>query len=216
MIESQSAPLAEQEWVTAGEISSGRRARDPDPRFDQRIDFPRQLSIESAYSFGRKDAQVASNRPTLGKRIFRPVTRFLVAVLIGVGATLAWQSYSDAATEMMAARIPMLAWLLPVSTTKSPAVAAVSLDPAQQLAPLALNLDVVRRTVEQLAAKQDQMVQNIALLRAAEDDIREKMSATPPSPVEQAASNPQPRAQQSRTQPSSAPRATSPAAPVSR
>jgi hypothetical protein len=216
MIESQSPPLAEQERVTALGTSSGRRARDPDPRYDQRIGIPRQLSIQSPYSFGSKDDRVASNPPPLGKRIFRGVTRFLIAVLIGVGATLAWQSYGDAATEMMAARVPMLAWLLPVSTTKSPAVAAVSPDPAQQLAPLASNLDAVRRTVEQLAAKQDQMVQNIALLRAVEEDVREKMSAAPPSPVEQAASNPQPRAQQSRMQPLSAPRATSPAGPVSR
>src|SRR4030095_7677964 len=104
--------------------------------------------------------QVASDRPAVGRRIFRTLTRFSIAVLIGIGGTLAWQSYGDAAREMRVARAPPLAWWLSVSTTKSPAVAATSPDPVQLLEPLASNLDVVRRSVEQLAAKQDQMAQN--------------------------------------------------------
>jgi hypothetical protein len=63
----------------------------------------------------------------------------------------------------------------------------------QQLVPLAFNLDAMRRSVEQLAAKQDQMAQNIATLQAIEEDIRQKMSSTPPSPPQQAASIPQPK-----------------------
>jgi hypothetical protein len=51
----------------------------------------------------------------------------------------------------------------------------------------------MRRSVEQLAAKQDQMAQNIATLQAIEEDIRQKMSSTPPSPPQQAASIPQPK-----------------------
>jgi len=45
--------------------------------------------------------------------------RFVIAVLIGVDTTLAWQSYGDEARNMVVARAPTLAWLLSLSTTKS-------------------------------------------------------------------------------------------------
>ena len=205
---SQSPPLAEEEWLTAG-------ARDLDAISDQRIGMrPVKPSIHSPRSSRLKDDQVASDRPSVGRRVFRTLTRFFIAVLIGVGATLA---YGDAAREMVVARAPTLAWLLSVSMTKSPAVAATSPDPVQQLEPLASNLDVVRRSVEQLAAKQDQMAQNIATLQAVEEDIRQKMSS--PSPSQQAApipqpKPPQPRAQSSAVQSPSVPRPPPPAGPV--
>jgi hypothetical protein len=209
---SQSPPLAEKEWLTA-------EARDLDAISDQRIGTrPVKPSIHSPRSSSLKDDQVASDRPSVGRRIFRTLTRFFIAVFIGVGGTLAWQFHSDAAREMVVARAPTLAWLLSVST-KSPAVAATSPDPVPQLGPLASNLDVVRRRVEQLAAKQDQMAQNIATLQAVEEDIRQKMSYTPPSPSQQAASipqpkPPQPRAQSSAVQSSSVPRPPPPAGPL--
>jgi hypothetical protein len=210
---SQSPPLAEEEWLTAG-------ARDLDAISDQRIGIrPAKPSIHSPRSSSLKDDRVASYRPSAGRRIFRTLTRFFIAVLIGVGGTLAWQSNGDAAREMMVARAPTLAWLLSVSTTKSPAVAATAPDPVRQLEPLASNLDVVRRSVEQLAARQDQMAQNIATLQAVEEDIRQKISSTPPSPSQQAApipqpKPPQPRAQSSAVPSSSVPRPPPPAGPV--
>src|SRR6478736_6225768 len=147
---SQSPPLAEKEWQTA-------EAHDLDAISDQRI-----------------------GRRPVGRRIFRTLARFFIAVLIGVGGTLAWQFYGDAAREVVIVRAPTLAWLLSVSTTKSPAATATSAAPVQQLEPLASNIDLVRRSVEQLAAKQDQMAQNIATLQGVEEDIRQKMY-TPPS-----------------------------------
>ena len=204
MLYSQSPPL------TAEETSSGGLARDPDVRSDQRIGRRRMKpSIDPPHPYRFGEGQLASGRPSIGRRIFRSLARFFIAVLIGVGATLGWQS--DAAKEMLVARVPTLAWVLPVSTTKSPVVAATSTDPMQQLAPLASNLDVVRRSVEQLAAKQEQMAQNIAALQAVEEDIRQKLSSTPPAPAQQAASipqpkPPQPKAQSSAVQSSSVPR----------
>ncbi len=200
---SQSPPLAE--------------ALDVDAIYDQRISRrPVKPSIQSPRSSSLRDDQVASDRPSVGRRIFRTRIRFFITVLIGVGGTLAWQSHGDSAREMVVARAPTLAWLLPVSTTKSSAVVATSPDPVQQLEPLASNLDVVRRSVEQLADKQDQMAQNIATLQAVEEDIRQKMSFTPPSRSQQAAPIPQhkpqqPKAQSSAAQSTSVPR-TPPAA----
>ena len=162
-----------------------------------------------AYRFG--EGQLASARSSIGRRMFRALARFSIAVLIGVGATLGWQSYGDATKEMLAVRALTLAWVLSVSTTKSPVVAATSTDPVQQLAPLVSNLDVVRRSAEQLAAKQEQMAQNIVAMQAVEEDIRRKMASTLPGPAQPAASvpqpkPPQPKAQSSAVQSSSAPR----------
>ncbi len=186
-------PLVEEEW--------GGPARDLDARFDPRIGRAMKSPGRSPRPSGLKDDPIASDQPSIRRRILRPLTRFFIAVLIGVGATLAWQSQGDAARDMVAARAPLLGRLLLVSTTKSPAMAATAPNPVQQLEPLALNLDVVRHTVEQLAAQQDQMAQNIATLQSVADDIRQRMSTTPPSsPSEQAAPIPQHKPQQPRAQ----------------
>jgi hypothetical protein len=203
---SQSPPLAE--------------ALDLDAISDQRIGKrPVKPSIHSPPSSSLRDDQLASNRPSVGRRILRTLTRFVIAVLIGVGATLGWQSYGDEARTIVVARAPTLSWLLSVSTTKSPAVTATSPDTAtaQQLERSASNLDAVRRSVEQLAAKQDQMAQNIATLQAVEEDIRQKILSTPPSqqtaPITQS-KPPQPRPQSSAVQSPSVPHPPPPAGPL--
>jgi hypothetical protein len=192
-------------------------AHDLDAISDQPIpERPARPSIHSPRSSSLRIDRVVSERPSVGRRIFRALTRFFIAVLIGVGGTLAWQSRGDTVREMVVARAPTLAWLLSVSTA-APAVAATSPDPVQQLAPLAYNLDAVRRSVEQLAAKQDQMAQNLAKLQAVEEDIRQTMSS--PAQSQQAASIPQhkpqqPKAQSSAVQPSSTPSPPPPAGPL--
>ena len=206
--------VAEKEWLK--EISSGLGARDLDARPDPRTGIrPRKPSIHSLHP----SRIIAENRPSIGRRIFRTVTRFSITVLIGVGGTLAWQSHGDEAMEMLQQQAPMLAQWLPVSTTQPPVAAAPSPDPAQQLRPLiaplieplASNLDAVRRSVDQLAARQEQLAQDIAALRAVEEDVKQKVSSPPPPPVQPAAATPQPkppqpRAHSSAAQSSSAPR----------
>ncbi len=209
---SQSTPLVEKE--------GGGPARDLDARFDPRIGRPMKPSVRSPRPSGLKDDHIASDRPSIGRRILRTLTGFFIAVLIGIGATLAWQSHGDAARDMVVAQAPSLGRLLSVSTTKSPAMAATAPDRVQQLEPLASNLDVVRRSVEQLAAKQEQMAQNIATLQAVADDIRQRISTTPSPSQQQAApipqpKPPQPRAQSSAVQSSSVPRPLPPAGPSS-
>jgi hypothetical protein len=201
----QSPSLVEKEWQTDEEIPSEVPLRDLGARSDQRK-RPRKAPIDSHYAFGRMGNQPANDRPSIGKRMLRGLIRFSIAVLIGVAATLAWQSYSDAAREMLAARAPTLAWLLSVVVTKSPVVAATSSAQGQQ-SELASNLDFVRRSVELLAVGQAQMARNIATLQAVEEDIRQKMSYAPPSPPQQAVSAPQQKPPQARAQASSVPHA---------
>jgi hypothetical protein len=197
MLYSQSPPL------TADEPSSDGFARDPDARSDQRMSRRRMKpSIDSPHHYRFGEGPSASGRPSFGKRMFRTLTRFSIAVLIGVGGTLGWQSYGDEAKEMLVAQAPALGWVLSVSTTKSPVMAATSTDTTRQFAPLASTLDAVRRSVEQLAAKQEQMAQNIAALRTAEENGRQRTSSTPPAPAptpaQQAASIPQPKPPQAK------------------
>src|SRR5882762_10222598 len=60
-----------------------------------------------------KNDRFSSKRPSLGKRASRALVRFLITFCIGVAATLAWQSYGDAAREMIANSSPQLGWLAP-------------------------------------------------------------------------------------------------------
>jgi hypothetical protein len=190
MLYSQSPPL------TAEETLFGGYARDPDVRSDQRMGSRRvKPSVDSSYPQRFGAGQPASGRPSIGKRMFRSLVRFSIAVLVGVGGTLGWQSYGDEAREMLVAQAPALDSLLPVSTTKSPVMAATSTDTTRQFTPLASTLDAVRRSVERLAARQEQMAQNIAALRTAEENVRQRTSSAPPAPApaQQAASIPQPK-----------------------
>ena len=152
MLYSQSPPLADNE--TAEENSPRGSAREQETRSEPR--FGRRPTIASIHSLSPPRP-----RPSIGRRMFRAVTRFVIVVLIGVGGTLGWQAYGDMAKEMLAARAPEQAWLLSYLPATNPP-AAVAANPALQLEPLVSNLEFVRRSVEQLALKQEQMARNIA------------------------------------------------------
>jgi hypothetical protein len=62
----------------------------------------------------------------MGSRRLRTLVRFVIAVGIGAGATLAWQAYGDEAKQIVRTRVPSLAWLIPASTAKSPAGADIA------------------------------------------------------------------------------------------
>jgi hypothetical protein len=179
MLYSQSPPL------TADDTVLGGLERDLDVRADQRMPRRRtKPSIDSSYSYRFGEGQPAIKRPSIGRRMIRTLIRFSTTVLIGVGATLGWQSYGTEVREILISQAPTIGLLLPVPNTKWPAVASAD---SMQLAPLTSTLDAVRRSVDQLAVKQDLMARNIASLRAAEDDARQKtLSAVPaPAPAQQ-------------------------------
>ena len=122
------------------------------------------------------EAQMFSTEsPPAGRRLTRSLVRFSLAVLIGVGATLAWQSYGGEAVRAWA---PSFGWLLPVSP---------SAELQAQLKPVVLNLAIMKRSVEQLASgqdqlarEQDQMTQAFAALQADEQDIKHNILALAP------------------------------------
>jgi hypothetical protein len=127
-------------------------------------------------------------KPSLRKRASRAITRFLTTFCVGVAATLAWQSYGDAAREIIASSYPQLGWLAPQAEPNRPdktelvAPVAVSVDPQ-----LSLDLDAVRQSVDGIAAgiaviqeqisrsadriATEQIAHNVAQLAAAQEQM---------------------------------------------
>src|SRR5215813_7203827 len=130
------------------------------------------------------DSSVGAMRASLGER----ASRGLLIFSIGIGATLAWQSYGDAARAMLANSSPQLGWLAPqtappAQTTPSmvmpPAADTASSDLQQLTAAVASMRQSVDQLAAQLAAGQQQVADNIAKLHADEQKILQKLSATP-------------------------------------
>jgi hypothetical protein len=161
--------------------------------------------------------------------------RYLLAICIGVAATLAWQSCGDPAKQIIATSAPKLAWsqeakqiiagwverLGWTKPSAGPEIAAVrpsalgtqvatvgqtvpakapttSIDP-EQVHQIAMDLAALGRTVDQLAASQDQMVHQIDMLQtsnqeilASNQEVLAKIPAPPPPPTVASARKPTP------------------------
>jgi hypothetical protein len=129
------------------------------------------------------------------------MTRFLLAVLIGVGLTLAWQSYGDQAKQIVGpwARDTLLPrWTAPqvdsapkqprstpvgdITDAEAAKSSAALMQPAlmQQLEAMARDLAMIRGDTEQLATKQQEVAQSIATLQA---NIEQKLGSPPVPPA---------------------------------
>ena len=132
------------------------------------------------------------------RRGSRGLARYLVALLIGVAATLAWQSYGDATKRMIASWVPV-GWTKPPAAVaqtapqnaapKAPTTA--SLDP-EQLQQITQSLTTLGETVEHLTAGQDQMTRVIGRLESAVAELIMKIPEPPPQPPAAPARKPTP------------------------
>ena len=141
---------------------------------------------------------------SLGMRAPLAFTRFVITFCFGVAATLAWQSYGDAAREMIANSSPQLAWLAPQAAPAqntpyaiAPSASGASSPDQQQLGAVSLDLDAMRqgvdrivasqeqmtRTVDQVVAGQEQMAREINKLQAIEQYMLYKNSEAPSRPA---------------------------------
>ncbi len=134
----------------------------------------------------------------LKKRGSRRFRRYLVAILIGVAATLAWQSYGESAKQIIATRAPELGWspeakqmiatsIQRIGWTKPPAGPEKQAPPVAQTAPttpsldpgqvqqMTQNLAALQEMVQQLTAGQDQTTREIAKLESAVVEILMKI-----------------------------------------
>jgi hypothetical protein len=182
--EGDTLPFAPKDWAAA-EVRDSAARRDA---FDQRNGTVRE---RSDFSDGLRSVEgsirVASRRTGLKNQVasgraLRAVAACFIGALIGVGGSSAWLSHSDGAKEIFRNWTPSLGFLSSMSTTKYhpapvPAVAAMSPELVHQLEAMPRDLVVVRRGVEQLTEKQEQMGRNIVALRSAEHDTKQKTSS---------------------------------------
>jgi hypothetical protein len=103
-----------------------------------------------------------------------------------------WQSYGDAAREMIANASPQLSWLAPqvavAQTAPDPIAPMTSSPDPQELKAMSADLTAVRQQLDQLAAQvtasQEQMVREFAAkLQAAEQDILATISLPSAQPA---------------------------------
>jgi hypothetical protein len=173
----------------------------PDGQTDERRFFARDLDEErdlSKQTMKRGRRHDAMRRPSIGTRILKSLARFFAAVLMGIGLTLAWQSYGEQAKEFTTTFAPSLAWLLPAETAKTAPEVTTSSNLMQQMKLIAVDVAIMRRNLEllaasqeQFAAKQDQMSRNIASLQEVEQETKAQAVAPPvPRVIHQPAHNP--------------------------
>jgi lysophospholipase L1-like esterase len=126
----------------------------------------------------------------------RRAARSLIIFCVGIAAALGWQSYGDAARDVIANSYPQLGWLAPQTaaaatapemispTTRASSSDAQEIKSSREIKSLLINLAAVRQSVDQLAAQfvasQQQIASDIAKLKATEQDIFDKISSAPP------------------------------------
>ncbi len=209
------APLVPRERPVSGEVwpdapasgaEAGRQGRDPPDRragaasddFAGLQAVDPSLHVSDRVSGFRNDPFVGL-RPPIGSRMLRAVIRFCVVFLIGVGATLAWQSEGDKAVEM--AKTPVLNWApnwappvwlsspsatSSIATTKPPAVAQVTRQaeplpqppsPAQPPAPVAPAqppAPVAAATPPEAAQQMQTMARDVTMTRHSLEQLADK------------------------------------------
>jgi hypothetical protein len=145
--------------------------RDTDPRMDPRQMEPHGFDLQEMEPplHPSELDRFERTRSLIARWIPVAFARFLLFFFVGVGTTLAWQHYGNAARRVVANLSPGLGWLAPPApAAASPAVAASSAaTPAtaspDQVAALSRSLAAVRQSVDKLAA-------DIGKLQAAKQD----------------------------------------------
>src|ERR1700720_3880184 len=193
--------LDQQLRATLENLQQVTKEDEPVERDDLRPSITPYLDHEASERKAIYDRLVAIEN-AMKKRGSRRFGRYLVAILIGVVATLAWQSYGESAKQIIATRAPELGWspeakqtiatsIQWIGWTKPPAGPEKQVAPVAQTAPTTPSLDpgqvqqnfaAMRGAVQELAAGQNQVAHEIAMLQSAVMEILEKMPAPPPQP----------------------------------
>jgi hypothetical protein len=107
----------------------------------------------------------AGPQPPHGKPTSR--SRFLMMFFLGAIATLAWQSYSHAAREIIAGLSPQLRWLAPQAVADAPDKIEQITHGVDRIAgDIMASHDQITRSIDHLAAGQEQMTLEIIRLQA--------------------------------------------------
>ena len=125
--------------------------------------LPIELSDEAPTVFiaDLKNDRFANGQLPASEKNPRPLARVLIPFCVGVAATLTWQSYSDAARQIIAGWSPQLGWLAPQAP-----VAQTIPERIEQIA-----ARIADRIVSNIAATQQQMVRSVDLLTAGQEQM---------------------------------------------
>ena len=174
---------------------------EPAERNDLRLGIAPDLDHEASEREAVYDRLVAIEN-AMKKRGSRGSGRYLVAILIGVAATLAWQSYGESAKQIIVTRAQELGWspeskqmiassIQWIGWTKPPAGPEKQASPFAQTEPttpsfaagqvqqMSQILTALRQIVEQLAGSQDQTAREIRRLESAVAEISAKIPESP-------------------------------------
>jgi hypothetical protein len=139
------------------------------------------LSEEAHYLHpgDRKNGEFASGQPSSGKLVWLTLVGFLVSAGIGTVAALAWKSHGDVAKETIApaASLKEMSFDLEVMRQSIDALATST----------AANQAQMMRSIDQLAAGQEQMTRQITEMQTVERYILDKIStptAAMPKPAQ--------------------------------
>ena len=178
------------EWLKVQQARSGRAleidGRRPSDRHNEadRKEFYFSPSISTADPWIEQNSHPArfKSEATSSRRV--PVIRRLFwygfSIIVVVGAMVGWQSYGDRITIHTGWELS-LSWLS--SFLHTTGTDGISPEVQHRLDTIANDLTSVRRIVEQLTAKQDQMTRDIGMLQAAERNISQKISLLPHAPI---------------------------------
>jgi hypothetical protein len=113
--------------------------------------------------------QSPNRQPPLGKRALRVLAPFVRTFCVVVAATLAWQSYGDAARQIVANSYPEFGWLAPGHTatvqkapdTIAPAGSAARDPDQRQFDEVLRDLHAMRLTLDRIATGQELIARSI-------------------------------------------------------
>jgi hypothetical protein len=156
-----------------------------------------------------RQAGLKGEQPSLGNRVARGLRPFLIIFCMGVGSTLVWQSLRRPG-ERDDRKVVTAAWLVGAANRRLrgsapelvPTPPPANSPDLEALKAMSFDLAAPRQSLDEFAASQQQMASHIAKLRAAEQDISDKISsAPPPRPVAAPARKPAPVSAQSLQEP---------------
>jgi uncharacterized protein HemX len=129
-------------------------------------------SSEEALYIHQADLENGQGQPPPDKRTWLTVVHFLIAAGIGLVAALAWQSHGDAAKETIAP----VREISPDLETMRQSIDALTTSTATNQAHM-------MRSIDQLAASQEQITREIAKLQEIEQNVLSKNSDHPLQPA---------------------------------
>jgi len=151
--------------------------------------LPIELSDEApaVFTADLKNDRFANRQPPDGEETSRPLARVLVPFCIGVAATLTWQSYSDAARQIIANWSPQLGRLAPqapvAQTIPNTIEQIVTRIVDRIVTNIAATQEPIARAVAELTAGQEQLTRAIVKLEAISQYGLARNLEPPPRPV---------------------------------